>query len=144
MSTSVRSLARRHALTLLACQLLPVAVFLGSGYVRARPPSQGPAEAEAASLYGPEVLLGSLLSIAVTLGLYNALYELVRRKWGWPRWLYVLIGAWIFLTAQGVTGGLTDASSAWTGTVVPVLMAGLLDVAMYSVVTKGRSRTQTV
>ncbi|PTA66476.1 hypothetical protein C8263_17730 [Deinococcus arcticus] len=90
------------------------------------------------------MLFGGLLSIAVALGLYNALYELIRRTWGWPRWLYVVIGAGIFLTVQGVTGGLTDASSAWTGTVEPLLIAGLLDVAIYSVVTRGVSRTQTV
>ena len=140
MSTSVRGLARRRAFTLLACQLLPVAVFLSSGYVRPRLP----AEAGAASLYGPELLLASLLSIAVTLGLYNTLYDVVRRKWGWPRWLYVVIGAGIFLTGQSVTGGLPDASGAWRGTVEPVLIAGLLDVAIYLFVTRGVSRTHTV
>ncbi|AXH00900.1 hypothetical protein DVJ83_17460 (plasmid) [Deinococcus wulumuqiensis] len=97
-----------------------------------------------ASLYGPEVLLASLLSIAVALGLYNALYELVRRKLGWPRWLYVLVGAGIFLTVQGMIGGLADADGAWTGTMMPLLIAGLLDVAIYAVVTRGASRAQTV
>lgn len=141
VSTPVRGLARRRALTLLACQLVPVAVFLGSGYVRPRPPAEAGA---ASSSYNLVMLFGGLLSIAVALGLYNALYELVRQTWGWPRWLYVVIGAGIFLTVQGVTGGLTDASSAWTGTVEPLLIAGLLDVAIYSVVTRGVSRTQTV
>ena len=82
------------------------------------------------------MLFGGLLSIAVTLGLYNTLYDVVRRKWGWPRWLYVVIGAGIFLTVQSVTGGLPDASGAWRGTVEPVLIAGLLDVAIYSFVTR--------
>lgn len=97
-----------------------------------------------ASLYGPEVLLGSLLSIAVMLGRYNALYELVRRKLGWARWLYVLVGAGIFLTVQGIIGGLADAHGAWTETMMPLLIAGLLDVAMYTVVTRSTSRAQTV
>ncbi|MDR6221413.1 hypothetical protein [Deinococcus soli (ex Cha et al. 2016)] len=139
MNTAVRGLARRRALVLLAWQLVPVVFFLGSGYLRPRPPAEAGA---ASSSYNLVMLFGGLLSIAVALALYNALYELVRRTWGWPRWLYVVIGAGIFLTVQGVIGGLTDASSAWTGTVEPLLIAGLLDVAIYTVVTRGGVRAQ--
>jgi len=141
VNTAIRGLARRRALVLLACQLLPVAVFLASGYVRRRPPSQSAAEAD--SSYSPVMLLGGLLSIAVTLWLYNALYELVRQNLGWPRWLYLLVGAGLFLTVQAVTGGLADSYGAWTGTIQPLLIAALLDLTIYTLVTRSAPRAQT-
>lgn len=138
MTTSVRGLARRRALVLLACQLLPVAVFLLSGSLAPHPPP----EAEAAgSAYIPITLIGSFLSIAVIFALYNAVYELLRRWLGCPRWLYLLVGLGVFLTVQSETGGLADSYAAWQGTVRPVLIAALLDLVIYTAVNWGAART---
>lgn len=142
MNKSVRGLARQRALVLLLCQLLPIIVFLTNDYPRRSAHTLGPAEEDAASLYGPEVLLATILGIAVILSLYNVLYKLVRRKLGWPRWLYILVGGFVFLTVQLVTGGLDDSYGAWTGTVQPLLIAALLDLVIYTLVMKGMPRSQ--